>query len=239
MKKCRLSAMALLCLGLVTLVFAEKEDAPTIILNELVVTPNELNFDSPSTTSSRIALPTLQIPASIHILENSKLKNDGYQEVSKAIEKMPGVTSGAPPGQPASFSMRGFTENQITILRDGVWLGPASMTGRPQNGFNLNRIELLKGPASVLHGQGAIAGTLNMITKQPTAVNSRSAELLASYGQYNTFKLGTGIESPLGSNLWLRTDVSHYRSDGYVDNANPRSSNVTSSILWKPNNKLT
>jgi iron complex outermembrane recepter protein len=238
MKKCRLSAMALLCLGSATFVFAEKEDVPIIILNELIVTPTELNFDSPSTTSSRMALPVLQIPASIHILDNSKLKNDGYQEVSTAIEKMPGVTSGAPPGQPASFSMRGFTENQITILRDGLWLGPASMTGRPQNGFNLDRIELLKGPASVLHGQGAIAGTLNMITKQSTAVDSRSAELLTSYGRYNTLKLGTGIESPLGNNLWLRSDVSHYRSDGYVDNANPRSSNVTSSILWKPNNKL-
>jgi len=238
MKKCRLSVLALLCFGSATLVFAEKEDIPTIVLDELIVTPSVLNFDSTSTTSSRMALPVLQTPASIHVLDNSKLKDGGYQEVSTAIEKFPGVTSGAPPGQPSSFSMRGFTGNQITILRDGIWLGPASMTGRPQNGFNLGRVELLKGPASVLHGQGAIAGTLNMITKQPIEGDPGSVELLTSYGRYDTVKLGAGVGRPLGDNLWLRADFSHYRSNGYVDNANPRSSNATGSILWKPNNEL-
>lgn len=238
MNKYRLSVMALLCLGSANLVFAEKEDTPTIVLDELIVTPSELNFNSTSTTSSRMALPVLQTPASIYILDNSKLKDEGYQEVSTAIEKMPGITAGAPPGQPASFSMRGFTENQITILRDGIWLGPASMTGRPQNGFNLDRIELLKGPASVLYGQGAIAGTLNIITKQPTVEDSSSTELLTSYGRYDTFKLGAGVGRPLSDKLWFRADVSHYRSNGYVDNADPRSSNATASILWKPNNEL-
>mgnify|MGYP000138521767 CR=1 FL=1 len=238
MKKCRLSVLALLCFGSATLVFAEKGDTPTIVLDELIVTPSVLNFDSTPTTSSRMALPVLQTPASIHVLDNSKLKDGGYQEVSTAIEKFPGVTSGAPPGQPANFSMRGFTSNQITILRDGIWLGPASMTGRPQNGFNLGRVELLKGPASVLYGQGAIAGTLNMVTKQPIEGDPGSVELLTSYGRYDTVKLGAGVGRPLGDNLWLRADVSHYRSNGYVDNADPRSSNATGSILWKPNNKL-
>ncbi len=230
--------MVLLCLGLATPVCAEKEDAPTIILDELIVTPSELNLDASSTTGSRLGLPVLSTPASIHILDNSKLKNDGYQEVLTAIEKMPGVTWGVPPGQPSSFSMRGFTGNQITILRDGLWLGPASMTGRPQNGFNLDRVELLKGPASVLHGQGAIAGTLNMITKQPVAGDSGSTELLTSYGRYDTVKLGAGVARPLADNLWLRADVSHYRSNGYVDNADPRSSNATGSVLWKLTNEL-
>ncbi len=193
MKKCHLLAMVLLWLAATTFVYAEKENTPTVILNELIVTPSVLNLDAPSTTSSRLALPVLSTPASIHVLDNLKLKNDGYQEVSTVIEKMPGVTSGAPPGQPSSFSMRGFTENQITILRDGIWLGPASMAGRPQNGFNLGRVELLKGPASVLHGQGAIAGTLNMITKQPIAGDPGSVELLTSYGRYDTVKLGAGV----------------------------------------------
>lgn len=215
----------------------EKELLPTN-LNAIIVTPSEFNFDSSATTSSRLGLSVLETPASIHILDNSKLRSNGYQEVSTAVEKLPGVTWGAPPGQPSSFSMRGFTENQITILRDGIWLGPASMTGRPQNGFNLDRIELLKGPASVLHGQGAIAGTLNMITKQPSPKDSGSAEFLTSYGRYDTFKLGAGVGSPLGKNFWLRADVSHYASDGYVDNADPKSSNATSSVLWKPTDEL-
>lgn len=130
--------------------------------------------------------------------------------------------------------MRGFTENQITILRDGIWLGPASMACRPQNGFNMSRIELLKGPASVLYGQGAIGGTLNMLTKHPSTKSETSWEGLASYGRYNTTKLGAGAGGPLSETLWYRADISRSASDGYVKNAHSRSLNVTASLLWNP-----
>ncbi|MBN4078187.1 TonB-dependent receptor, partial [Nitrospina gracilis] len=121
---------------------------------------------------------------------------------------------------------------------DGIWLGPALITGRPQNGFNLDRIEVLKGPASVLHGQGAIGATLNMITKKPKMESSNSYELLSSYGRYDSVKIGVGVGGQIGENLWFRVDGSEYSSDGYVDNADPKSRNFVGSLLWKPNDQL-
>ena len=211
---------------------------PVMLLDELIVTPSVLNFDFSSGTSSRLDLPAFDTPASITVINNSELKRGGYQEVGKVLERSPGFVWGNPPAEPANYSMRGFTSNQVMIQRDGIWLGPSLITGRPQNGFNLDRIEVLKGPASVLHGQGAIGATLNMVTKKPTIGNSNSYEFLSSYGRYDTTKLGVGAGGKMSKNLWFRIDGSEYSSDGYVDNADPKSRNFIGSLLWKPNDQL-
>ncbi len=211
---------------------------PIIELDELLITPSVFNFDFSPDTSSRLDLPAFETPASITVISNAELKGGGYQEVGKALERSPGFVWGNPPAEPANYSMRGFTSNQVMIQRDGIWLGPALITGRPQNGFNLDRIEVLKGPASVLHGQGAIGATLNMVTKKPKMESSNSYELLTSYGRYDTVKLGVGAGGQMSENLWFRIDGSEYSSDGYVDNADPKSRNFNGSLLWKPNDQL-
>ena len=216
----------------------KKADALPMQLDEVLVIGQDLRFTDPPSTSSRLGLTKLETPASVQIIDKAELKNKGYQPVAEAVESAPGVTWGNSPAQPFSFSMRGFTENQITILRDGIWLGPASMTGRPQNSFNLDRIELLKGPASVLHGQGAIAGTLNMITKRPSIGGDHTWELLSSYGRYDTVKLGVGTGGSLGETLWYRADFSHAGTNGYVQDADSQSLNGTGSLIWKPLDEL-
>ena len=217
---------------------SQKTKQKIIKLDELLITPSVMNFDFSSDTGSRLDLPAFETPASITIIDNSELKRGGYQEVGKSLERSPGFVWGNPPAEPSNFSMRGFTSNQVMIQRDGIWLGPALITGRPQNGFNLDRIEVLKGPASVLHGQGAIGATINMITKKPTTGSSNTYELLSSYGRYDTVKIGAGAGGQINENLWFRIDGSEYSSDGYVDNADPKSRNFIGSLLWKPNDEL-
>jgi iron complex outermembrane recepter protein len=218
----------------------DEKDIPTttIELDELLVFPSVLNFDFSSDTGSRLDLPIFEIPASITVINNAELKSGGYQEVGEALERSPGFVWGNPPAEPANYSMRGFTSNQVMIQRDGIWLGPALITGRPQNGFNLDRIEVLNGPASVLHGQGSIGATLNMITKKPETGNTSTYEFLSSYGRYDSVKVGFGAGGQINKNLWFRFDGSEYSSDGYVDNADPKSRNFTGSLLWKPNDQL-
>ena len=121
-----------------------------------------LNLDSLSTTSSRLGLTLREIPASIEVIGQQTIQERGFRSLSEAIEGATGVTVGDAPGDPANFSMRGFTNNQIRLLNDGLMTGPANMTSRPRDTWNLDRIEILKGPASVLYGEGAIAGAINL-----------------------------------------------------------------------------
>ena len=180
---------------------------------------SELPLTDETATGSRLGLRVIDIPASIDVIESSVMEARGYQKLSDAVETFAGVVTGENPAAPSSFSVRGFTRSQVTILCDGIWLGPANMVMRPQNTFNLDRVELLRGPSSVLNGQGAVAGTVNAVTKQamPTATTN-----------------WIGVNGPINESLWYRLDASQYGSEGFVDRSTSGSSNVTGSLLWRP-----
>ena len=92
----------------------------------------------------------------------------------------------------------------------------------------------VRGPASVLNGQGAVAGTINAITKQAAPTAATEWNGLLTYGRFNTYQTAIGVNGPISDSLWYRFDVSRYGSDGYVDRMSPSSSNVTGSLLWRP-----
>ena len=183
---------------------------------------------------SRLRLRAIDVPASIDVIDSATMENRGYRTLGDAVEALPGVVVGENPAAPASLSVRGFTRSQITVLRDGIWLGPANMVMRPQNSFNLDRVELLRGPSSVLNGQGAVAGSVNAITKQATPTAATTWNGLVSYGRFNTYQTSIGVNGPVTDKLWYRLDVSQYGSDGFVDRSSSGSSNVTGSLLWRP-----
>ena len=203
---------------------------------EVVVTGirTELALAEETDTGSRLGLTAMEVPASLNVIDSSVMEARGYQRISDAVETTPGVVVGQNPAAPSSFSMRGFTRSQITVLRDGIWLGPANMVMRPQNTFNLDRVEVLRGPSSVLNGQGAVAGTVNAVTKQAVPTTTTEWNALFSFGRFNTFQTSVGVNGPIDDSLWYRLDFSSYGSDGHVERMNPSSSNATGSLLWRP-----
>ena len=194
----------------------------------------ELGLADATEAGSRLGLRAMDIPASIDVIDSTVMQTRGFQRISDALETVPGVLAGHGPAAPSSFSVRGFTRSQITVLRDGIWLGPANMVMRPQNTFNLDRVELLRGPSSVLNGQGAVAGTVNAVTRQAMPTAEPEWNALFSYGRFNTYQTAIGVNGPISDSLWYRFDVSRYGSDGFVDRMSPSSSNVTGNLLWRP-----
>ena len=202
-----------------------------VVVGEIV---GELNLLGSSDAGSRLGLSLLETPATVEILDRSTIQARGYKKVTDAVQSLPGVVSGESPAAPSTFSMRGFTRSQITILRDGIWVGPANMVMRPQNTFNLDRIEVLRGPSSVLHGQGAVAGAVNVVPRSAEVGEPNNLDALASFGRYGTYQLGLGAGGSLSDSAWYRLDLSQRESDGYVDRMDPSSLNATGSMLWRP-----
>jgi iron complex outermembrane receptor protein len=198
----------------------------------------ELSLKSESTTASRLGLNAMETPASIEIIDASVMRARGYTKLSDSVQNLPGVVTGEHPTAPSTFSMRGFSRGQITVLRDGLWIGPSSMVMRPQNTFNLDKVEILRGPASVINGIGAVAGTVNAITKSAYAGMNNSTNLLLGYGSHDSLNLGLSSQGELAEDLWFSFDVSRNDSDGYVDNTDSSSSNITGSLLWQANEEL-
>jgi len=197
-----------------------------------------LSLNEESTTSNRLGLSVMETPATIEIVDAEIMRARGYTKLSDSLTNLPGVVTGDQPSAPSTFSMRGFSRGQITVLRDGLWIGPSTMVMRPQNTFNLKRVEILRGPASVLNGIGSVAGTVNAITKSASIDMESSTNLQLGYGSYDTSHIGLGSQGDLKDDLWYTLDLSRYDSDGYVDRANSESSNFTGSLLWQANDNL-
>lgn len=195
----------------------------------------QLDTDVP--TGSRLGLSIRETPATVDQISADEILTRGFRTVEEATVSMPGLISGGTPGNPSLFSMRGFTGEQITILHNGLYLGPANMVNRPGNTFNIETIDILKGPASVLYGQGAVGGAVNIVNKTAD-FNKDSLQALASYASFNTVSLGVGGNKILSDTTALRLDASYHRTDGYVKNADSNSFNVTGALLFKPQDNL-
>ncbi len=103
-------------------------------------------------------------------------------------------------------------------------------------GVTLQSVDMLKGPASVLYGQGSVGGTINVVTKAPT-FDRRSFEGIFSYGSFNTYNVGLGTGGSLGNKAAYRADFSFFSTDGYVQHSNPHTINGTGSIVYKLSDK--
>jgi iron complex outermembrane recepter protein len=199
-----------------------------------------LNLQEQSSGSSRLGLTLREIPASVEVITQQTMEERGLRTVSEAIQAATGVTVNDIGINPGAFSMRGFANNQIRLLFDGLSLGPTGFITRPHDSWNLERIEILKGPASVLYGEGAVAGMVNLVTKRPLRGVSGS-EVFGSYGSYNTIRAGVGS----GGRLWTdklhyRVDVSYLNSDSAlgVQHTPYTYWNITSGLLYDVTSRL-
>ncbi len=183
-------------------------------------------------TGSRLGLTEQELPATLDIIDNDEMLGRGFINVQQAADSQAGVISGGSPGDQSQFSMRGFTGNQITVLRNGLYIGPSNMTTRDQNAFNVATVEILKGPASVLYGQGAIAGVVNVVDKAPS-FTAAQLEGLASSGSFGSTNVGIGGTTHAGDVFAIRADFSRTATQGYIQHDPSNTTEATVTGLWK------
>ena len=216
---------------------ADSEDsAPQ--LAEITVTAAKVRaLDQFTPTGSRLGLSAQELPATLDVIGSGEMLGRGFINVQQAADSQAGVISGGSPGDQSQFSIRGFTGNQITVLRNGLYIGPANMTTRDQNAFNVGSVEILKGPSSVLYGQGAVAGVVNVVDKAPSFTRSE-VELLASIGRFGSNEIGIGGTTHVGDNFAVRADFSRTATDGYIEHDASNTTEGTVTASWRPASTL-
>jgi len=205
---------------------------------EITVTGWRLRqLDQSGSTGSRLGLSIRETPATIDQIGADEILTRGFRTIEEATVSLPGLISGGTPGDPSLFSMRGFSGEQITLLRNGLYIGPSNMVNRPGNTFNIASVDILKGPGSVLYGQGTVGGAVNVVNKSAD-FKVDSLQALASYATFNTVSLGIGGNKIVSDNLAARLDVSYQRTSGFVDYGGSNSFNVTGDVIYKPTDTL-
>ncbi len=189
-------------------------------------------------SGSRLGLTVRETPATIEVLNKDTIQEQGYRTTTEAVQGFVGVTGGDSPAAPANFSMRGFSESQINTLYNGIKVGPSAMTNRPMDTGNLDRIEILKGPASLLSGEGATAGAVNYVTKAPHTGNVIN-EAFTSFDSLNGYRwgIGSGGSTPI-KGLDYRFDLTRSFNNSFIDDTYTRLFNVSGQLNYRVNESL-
>lgn len=200
--------------------------------------PTPLNSNAVAESASRLGLTVRETPATVEVISAETMREQGYRTVSEVAQGAVGVTAGDNPAEPSAFSMRGFTNSQINTLYNGIKIGPQNMTSRIMDTANLEAVEILKGPASLMSGEGAAGGAINFVTKQPHTGPIRN-EADFSYDSLNSFRThyGSGGSTNV-EGLDYRFDISRSALNGFADDTNTRTLGVSGQLNYRISDSL-
>ena len=213
-------------------------DLPSTLLDGMEVRERReqadaLALDEPSQTGSRLGLELRDLPASVSVVTQEAIRISGARTALEAVENAVGMIGTVGVGSIPSYSTRGFTSGDITIMRDGIRQNTASQSSRPLDSFLFDRIEVLKGPASLLYGEGAIGGAVNYVSKQ--ASDRFEGEALLSAGYWDSYSGAFGAGGPTAiESLSFRADLSRRQERGFVDRSNAQYDAIGGELRWQP-----
>jgi iron complex outermembrane receptor protein len=185
---------------------------------EIVVTGERGGYRIPNTSlGTRTDTPLRDIPQSIRVVPQEVLRDQNVTRLEEALRNVPGITTNVSSLYFANlFNIRGFTADQSNFLRNGLrdrLAGNALAT----DFSNVERVEVLLGPASVLYGGAAPGGTINVVTKQP--LQDPFYAIDATIGNYDFYRGGIDLSGPLNDSrtVLYRLNASYLDRGSFVD----------------------
>lgn len=150
-------------------------------------------------TATRTPIGAERVPAAVSVLSGDSLRLRGIATVADALRLVPGVAvvQGGSYGAPAALFLRGGENDYTKVLVDGV---PVNDPGGAVDVADLSiddveRIEVVRGPASVVWGSDAVTGVINIITRhRPAGARAAAAQLAARGGTYGNRDVTGGVQ---------------------------------------------
>ena len=171
-------------------------------------------------TARKVSEDVQKVPESITVFTSEQIAQAQIHTVDDFVAMTPNfeIHHGETAGN-FQMSIRGITQADrgdapVSMVIDGVTLPYATSFTRPL--FDIDQIEVLKGPQGSLYGQNAIGGAIIIATKQPT--NDLQGTIDANYGNYNSALVQGDISGPiLKDKLFFRLSGSYHNDDGDAD----------------------
>ena len=195
-----------------------------------------LRLDEVVVSATRIEESRRLAPASLSVVGGDELRRQGFRFVSDWLRQVPGVMvvpTGSYGGVTSLF-LRGGESDYAKVLIDGV---PVNLPGGSVNLANLStehveRIEVLRGPASVLYGSDAVTGVVHILTRR--GGGSTGLQASAGAGSFGSVDLRLAAGGDAGRLGWSAA-LSRYASDGfYAFNNDYRSRVGAGTLVWRP-----
>jgi iron complex outermembrane receptor protein len=209
-------------------------------VSEVIVT-GERAGDDQAASGTKTATPLVETPQSISVIDRADLDLRVVQNLNEAMHYTAGVgpdTRGNTAGRYDQQTLRGFVPDEYL---DGLRLvGSVNGYAVPQIDLDfLDRVEVVKGPASVLYGQGSPGGVVALSSKLPTL--DRFGQVGISGGSYGTARadLDLGGKIDDAGAFSFRLDGFGYRSDTQTQHVEAERYGVSPALTWRPDDKTT
>ncbi len=169
--------------------------------------PYNTDYNRPkATTATKTDTPLMQTPFSVKVVPQQVLKDQQVITVDQALRNVSGVVAGA--GGTGTFFIRGF--GNYKIYRDGFLNG--GEWAHTEDLENIERVEVLKGPGSLLYGRTEPGGMVNFVTKQPLDMPYYSFR--QQFGSFDHYRTSVDATGPITDNK----DLSYRFNLGYQTN---------------------
>eukprot|EP00003_Mantamonas_plastica_P024987 TRINITY_DN4794_c0_g2_i1.p1 TRINITY_DN4794_c0_g2~~TRINITY_DN4794_c0_g2_i1.p1 ORF type:complete len:700 (+),score=78.51 TRINITY_DN4794_c0_g2_i1:268-2367(+) len=226
------------CISASTLAMAQTEDQNTPTLDTLEVVSDAITSTSlmrlnEEPSVGKLNVPLKDQPFSASVVDQSFIDDSGAKNIQDALLYTPGVYAGAFGFDTRidSAKVRGVDAG---LYLDGLRQIYGSYNTVRTNVYALESIEVLKGPSSMLYGQGDLGGVINSVSKLPKT--EREGEIWAQYGTFNRRQLAVDVTGPATENgefLYRLvalgrdsdTQVDYVEDDGYL---------ISPSLTWRP-----
>lgn len=195
-------------------------------------------LDTVVVTANRQPMRVSEVLSDVSTVEREELEMAGHSTLEEILSRQPGmeITANGSSGASSNLLIRGTNSGHVLLLIDGVRVGSAtsgniSWSRIPAS--QIERIEILRGPASSLYGSDAIGGVVQIFTRQsnaPLAVNSE-----AGMGSYGTRSLNVGVSGRTDG--WrYGLNASRYSTEGFnsrpwTSTANPDADGFRNDVL--------
>ena len=187
------------------------------------VANDQTQLDEVVVTAQLRAQDPIEVPFALTAYNGEFLENLGVQDFEELSAFVPGLlVQNQSPNNPG-FQIRGLTsdstgasdEPRVSIYQDGVSISRAP--GAFVELFDVERVEVAKGPQSTLYGRGALIGAINVIQNKAD-IDGFDAEGRAAIGNYDYRMVELMLNAPLGDTAAVRFATRMKTRDGYVEN---------------------
>jgi len=202
--------------------------------------PAEVEVESVVVSATRFDIPLDQSPASASVISSEELEQKQIQRVSDALREVPGlsVVQTGVPGQLTSVFTRGLRSEHTQVLLDGIPINQGL-----QGAFNfadfttedIDRIEVVRGPQSTIYGPRALAGVIQIFTKQGSG--TPGVMFAAEGGSYDTFREWSQSDGKVGD-FDYSVGASRFDTENARPNNNYRNTAAITDVGWSPNEQL-
>lgn len=178
-------------------------------------------------TGTKTQARLLETPQAISVVTRQLLDDQGGFSLEQALQNVAGISTGGYYGDWDYYRIRGFDSAFTTY-----WDGLRGDYGKNVEIFGVERIEILKGPASALYGQGPLGGLVNIVSKTPRPENF--ADVQFTLGSYDFIEpaIDAGLVLNSAKTVYLRLNAVYRSQQSFIDYVDKERVFIAPSLTW-------